>query len=104
MENNTTSQTFVSGNNSGVILGTSSDAIVEGLHKGQFTDSAAGSSQSPKDDEQIVNQQDQQEIINPQEKDYVEGESALKQMKRMKMKQMTKTKREAMKNERMHVL
>ena len=72
MENNITNQASGTGENSGVILGTSSDAIVQGLHNGQYAEPAAG---NPDDDDQIVNQQDQQQIVNPQEKEYVEGES-----------------------------
>jgi hypothetical protein len=74
MENNNNQQTFVTGENSGVILGTSSDAIIEGLHQGDFVEGGPAGA-LPDDDDKIVNQQDQQEIVNPQEKDYVEGEA-----------------------------
>jgi len=57
--------------NSGIILGTSSDAIIEGLHQGNFVDLDATNAVSVDDDkDQIVNQQDQNEIVNPVEKDY----------------------------------
>lgn len=72
MENNITNQASGTGENSGVILGTSSEAIVEGLHNGQYAEPAG---ENPDDDDQIVNEQDQQQIVNPQEKEYVEGES-----------------------------
>lgn len=58
--------------NSSPILGTSSDAIIEGLHHGDFTtENDASGMASPVDKEQIVNEQDQHEIVNagPDEED-----------------------------------
>ena len=57
----------VEGNVSDALFGTSSDAIIEGLHQGIFTAPSAGdnSAQEPGDNKnQIVNQQDQQGITN----------------------------------------
>jgi hypothetical protein len=55
------------------IFGTSSDAIVQGLANGDFLE-------TPDDKNQIVNQQDQQEVVNPLENEFKEevpGESSL---------------------------
>ncbi len=51
--------------NSSPILGTSSDAIIEGLHHGDFTtENDTSGMATPVDKEQIVNEQDQHEIVN----------------------------------------
>lgn len=70
-QNNNNDQAFQEAGNSNIILGTSSDAIIDGLHSGDFTEDGATSEISADDDkDQIVNQQDQNEIVNPAEKDY----------------------------------
>ena len=61
----------VEGNVSDAVFGTSSDAIIEGLHQGiltaqSFTDAPEN---EPGDRNQIVNQQDQQDITNASEDD-----------------------------------
>lgn len=62
---------FQDAGNSNIILGTSSDAIIDGLHSGNFAEETATGDISADDDkDQIVNQQDQNEIVNPAEKDY----------------------------------
>ena len=54
------------GSVSDALFGTSSDAIIEGLHQGIFTGEPVSdpSGQEPGDRNQIVNQQDQQDITN----------------------------------------
>lgn len=54
-------QTIPSADNS-ALFGTTSSDIVEGLHQNAFPQS---SSDTPEEDDQIVNAQDQQEIVNP---------------------------------------
>ena len=55
------------GAGSNIIFGTSSDAIEEGLHKGQFIEDKLID-----DKNQIVNEQDQNEIVNPSEENFNE--------------------------------
>lgn len=76
MENNTVSpESSNTADNASSILGTSSDAIIEGLHKGEFLESNQGTSEgNPGDKEQIVNQQEQQRIVNPGVKDLDDDE------------------------------
>lgn len=69
---------FQDAGNSNIILGTSSDAVIDGLHSGQFSEKAAtGNSSTDDDKDQIVNQQDQNEIVNPIEKDYENKDTVL---------------------------
>lgn len=69
---------FQDDGNSNIILGTSSDAIIDGLHSGKFSENAAtGYSSADDDKDQIVNQQDQNEIVNPVEKDYENKDTVL---------------------------
>ena len=63
-------QAFQDAGNSNIILGTSSDVIIDGLHSGQFSEEASGEIAGSDDKDQIVNQQDQNEIVNPVEIDY----------------------------------
>ncbi len=53
------------GSNSNIIFGTSSDDIQQGLHNNQFIDTSAAYAGGDKD--QIVNEEEQNEIVNPSE-------------------------------------
>lgn len=78
MENHTNTELyFHPSDNSSAIFGTSSDAIVEGLHNRDFVDQNDPASTLNADDDpnKIVNTQDQNEIVNPVEKDYKEDAS-----------------------------
>lgn len=71
-------QAFQDTGSSNIILGTSSDAIIDGLHSGSFPEETATGEMSADDDkDQIVNQQDQNEIVNPAEKDYENKDTVL---------------------------
>lgn len=74
MENNTTVEKNAhQEDNSSAIFGTSSDAIVQGLHNGAFTEQEDATGQlNPKDDAIIVNEQEQNEIVNPDEEEFTE--------------------------------
>lgn len=62
---------FQDAGKSNIILGTSSDAIIDGLHSEKLSEEAATGDIGVDDDkDQIVNQQDQNEIVNPAEKNY----------------------------------
>ncbi|MEJ7769197.1 MAG: hypothetical protein WKF89_15365 [Chitinophagaceae bacterium] len=72
MENqNSSDRTSGQQDNSSAIFGVSSDAIVQGLHNGEFIDTA-NMTANPGDAEKIVNEQDQHEIVNPAEEDFTE--------------------------------
>lgn len=59
--------------NSSAIFGTSSDAIIEGLHKGAFKEPGdAINERNPGDSLKIVNEQEQNEIVNPDEEEFSE--------------------------------
>jgi len=61
-------------NMSNIIFGTSSDAIEEGLHNGQFLETSNETVTPGLDDKnQIVNEQEQNEIVNPKEESFNEG-------------------------------
>ncbi len=60
-------------NTSNIIFGTSSDDIQQGLHNNQFIDTTPESGGSDKD--QIVNEEEQNEIVNPSEEIFNEEPS-----------------------------
>lgn len=60
-------------NQSNIIFGTSSDDIQRGLNSGQFVDEYDAGETAPDDKEQIVNEQEQNEIVNPAEESFNEG-------------------------------
>ncbi|MEO5996825.1 MAG: hypothetical protein ABIN89_08840 [Chitinophagaceae bacterium] len=75
MENNNSNQQHHrKANMSNIIFGTSSDIIEEGLHTGQFLETN-GDKEIPgiDDKNQIVNEQEQNEIVNPSEESFNEG-------------------------------
>ena len=72
MENNTgIHESSNTEDNASAIFGTSSDAIIEGLHKGEFMEAdLKAHAINPGDNEKIVNQQEQQRIVNPGAKEF----------------------------------
>lgn len=62
---NINQQIQADGNNSNIIFGTSSDDIQQGLHNNQFIDTTPEPGDGDKD--QIVNEEEQNEIVNPSE-------------------------------------
>jgi hypothetical protein len=67
MENNKNK----AGTSDASLFGTSSDDIIEGLHNGSFIDAEPGSGLDG-DKEQIVNEQEQNLIVNPDEETFDE--------------------------------
>lgn len=64
-ENNINQQIQAGSNNSNIIFGTSSDDIQQGLHNNLFIDTTPEPEDGDKD--QIVNEEEQNEIVNPSE-------------------------------------
>ena len=58
------------GNNSDIIFGTSSDDIKQGLYNNQFIDTSTANAGGDRD--QIVNEEEQNEVINPSEETFNE--------------------------------
>lgn len=57
---------------SNIIFGTSSDDIERGLHNGDFIDRSLVEPVCPGDNDMIVNEQEQNEIVNPAEENFSE--------------------------------
>jgi hypothetical protein len=64
-EKNINQQIQADGNNSNIVFGTSSDDIQQGLYNNQFIDTTPEPGDGDKD--QIVNEEEQNEIVNPSE-------------------------------------
>ena len=60
---------------SNIIFGTSSDAIEQGLHSGQFVEPDVETDGVIDDKNKIVNEQEQNEIVNPAEESFNQGTS-----------------------------
>jgi len=76
MENtNANQQNQENASSSNIIFGTSSDAIEEGLHSGQFIERDVETNGVIDDKNKIVNEQEQNEIVNPAEESFDQGTS-----------------------------
>ncbi|MEO6917042.1 MAG: hypothetical protein ABI151_16675 [Chitinophagaceae bacterium] len=73
MNNEENNEQLIPSADNSALFGTTSSDIVEGLHQNAFPRS---SSPVPEEDDQIVNAQDQQKIVNPDEEELRPDQSA----------------------------